>query len=262
MSQKILREINWILPRFFLQGISFNETGNSGFGDRLRGISLAIFLARFHRTNRIFYHEAPSSHFPYRMVDLIQIEGIELIPHSAPFPPRTLIVQHRCGYGSSLKSMGFRHLWRLKPKNPAFIDRIESLGIGANHIGLHIRGTDALHKRFPGGEELQDRLLSAKLEQVRHKYPNQKIFLASDSRQGVRKWQEIATNMGFTVDFNDSAEWNETAHRQSSEADMLVDFFSLSRCSKIIRLVPSEFSRFAAGIKTGKYTKYHKSDKI
>ncbi len=263
MRNKIFREASWLVPRPLLKGISFNETGMSGFGDRLRGISLALFLARFHRTNLIYYHETSGSQFPYRMLDLIAIEGMNFIPHSPPFPPRTLVVWHRCGYGSSLKSLGFRHLWRIRPKDQAVTDRLEQLGISEDHIGLHIRGTDAIkRKRYPDGVEAQKILLIEKLRQVRETYPGKIIFLAADSRKGIEEWSGILSKMGMQHTWNSSVSWDEEALRQSSADAMLIDFFGLSRCLKIIRLVPSEFSRFAAGIKTGKYVGYHKPDKI
>ncbi len=262
MNNKVIREAGWLVPRFFLQGISLNESGTSGFGDRLRGISLALFLAAYHRTNKIYYHENPSVHFPYRMIDLICIDGLELIPHSPPFPPRTLVVNHRCSYGSSLKSFGFRQLWRLGPKDQAISERIGNLGIGDNHIGVHVRGTDALNKRYRNGVDAQDRLLIDKLSEVRTKHPDKRIYLASDSKIGMEKWHKIATDMGLVVEYNNHAEWDESAHRQSSAAGMLVDFFALSKCHRIVRLVPSEFSRFAAGIKNRRYTGYYVPDII
>lgn len=261
IKNKILRECGWLIPRLSLDGISFNETGTSGFGDRLRGISLALFLARFHRTRNIFYRETPSPHFPYRMVDLIRIEGFQLIPQSLPFAANTLKVEHRCAYGSSLKRWGFRYLPLMTAKDPMITQRVEQLGIGEGHFGLHIRGTDA-KKRYANGVEEKQRQLIAKLEQLKLKHGDAKIFLAADSRKGIEDWSGVLEEIGFDYTFNDLVTWDEGSIRQSSASAMLVDFFGLSRCSGVLRLVPSEFSRFAQGIKSGKYKGYYKPDKV
>jgi hypothetical protein len=59
------------------------------------------------------YREAPTKYFPYRILDLITIDGLELIVHLPAFPERTLVVEHDCQRGSSLKRYGFKHLWRV-----------------------------------------------------------------------------------------------------------------------------------------------------
>ena len=46
--------LNIFAPGKFIQ---FNELGNTGFGDRLRGIAIIAFLASIYRANQICYRE-------------------------------------------------------------------------------------------------------------------------------------------------------------------------------------------------------------
>ncbi|MHB9079296.1 MAG: hypothetical protein ACYC3X_17605 [Pirellulaceae bacterium] len=253
--RKIIREGRWIIPTIGLQGIAMREVGLSGFGDRLRGLALALFLAKYHRTKNIFYNDTANDQhtdllnkaFPFRMNDLLDMEGMNFVPCELPFPPRTLEVIHDCIRGSSLKRYGRQELWRLRPKNREILVRLDRQRVNQTCLGFHVRGTDALATaRYQDGIELlTERALHA-LQTFSDTQQMKRVFLAADSVRGLDEWRERLTSLSYEVVCNDRAQWNESVLRQTGADDMLFDFFGLSRCRKIFRLVPSEFSRFAA----------------
>jgi hypothetical protein len=261
--KKISREANWLIPRLGLQGIALHEIGESGFGDRLRGISLALFLARYHRVRRIYYNDFEGKQsdkrwpvFKYKLCDLIQIEGVELIETPLPFPKRTLCIEHVSQAGTSLKRYGWRQMRRLRPKSPAVADRIDELGTDRTMIGFHVRATD---KRSRGGYALGEETLAAdaikNLETCASTHGTRKVFLAADNQKGRDAWSSRLTDLGYSVKVNEVTVWDETAKRHTGAEDMLIDFFGLASCCRVVRLVPSEFSRHAAWM-TGRPLRY------
>ncbi|TWU43985.1 hypothetical protein Q31b_15190 [Novipirellula aureliae] len=261
--KKIIREANWLVPRLGLQGIALHEIGSSGFGDRLRGISLALFLARYHRVRRIYYNDFEGDledHrwviFKHKLCDLIQLDGIELIETPLPFPEKTLCVEHLCHVGTGLKRYGWRQMWRLQPRSPAIRERIDDIGIDQTMIGFHVRATDMVSEvSYARGEEVIAAEAIENLGKCAAIHGTRKVFLAADNQKGRDDWGSRLTDLGFSVKVNAGTVWNENAIRHTGVDDMLVDFFGLANCCRVVRLVSSEFSRHAAWM-TGRPLRY------
>ena len=71
------------------------------------------------------------------------------------------------------------------------------------------------------------------------------VFLASDNGRSLRQWRRILAGQGYEVRTS-SPQYDPSKLRQTGANAMLVDFFCLSSCKRIVRGSPSEFSRFAA----------------
>ncbi len=254
---KIIDEGRWLLPKFNCSGIALHETGRSGFGDRLRGMALAIFLAKYHRTDKIYYNDyekvadqkSQSFHFPHKMVDLLAVDGIDFIDQELPFPDKTLLVNHYSGSGTHLKRFGLKGMKLLRPRNSAVSDRVRDIGVDDSFLGVHIRATDAEESsRYSKGADFIGNVLVDNIEKCNKKYKTKKIFVVADNLNSLEVWSERLENIGYQVFTNASAVFDSTQLRHTGADDMLVDFFSLAASRKIIRLVPSEFSRFASWV--------------
>jgi hypothetical protein len=261
--KKIIREGRWIIPTIGLKGIAIREIGLSGFGDRLRGLALALFLAKYHRTRNIYYNDSENDTgkglslkaFPFAMTDIIDIEGINFLPCDPPFPKRTLVITHDSVRGSSLKRYGCSELWRLRPKNREVLKHLDQQCVNESCLGFHVRGTDALaSSRYQEGIQILTERAMTSLQKFSDEHQMKRVFLAADNIEGLHEWKDKLTLLGYEVTYNDRAQWNENALRQTGADDMLFDFFGLSRCAKIFRLVPSEFSRFAAWMKGKRFS--------
>lgn len=228
--------------------IHFKEYGTTGFGDRLRGISLLMFLSKFYNTKCFCYEEECSNAFPWSITDLIAIDGIQLIPseesrHNSYF----LNITHNSAKGTIIKRFGYTGMKRLRPKSSLIKTKIESMSLGANCIGIHIRTTDSIHAND------SDLMLKAKAGRILKAVNNISIlngcshaYLACDSLEARDKWSDIlATNTDLQIIHN-SGSFDKYQLRQTSAEDMITDFFALSKCGFLLRTVPSEFSRFAA----------------
>jgi len=240
--------------------ICFQETAEGGFGDRLRGIACLLHFADKWGEHEVFYNDdsyqiTPGkrfSHFPARMPDLIRIEGLSFRYHKLPMPQ----AGHTIVYDSTtLKKLqirrGFRHMSRLRPRDEAVTERVRALGLNQDWIGLHIRCTDNINERNRirnGDYDVgRKRLALKRIKKLARRYPARKVYIAADNYRALRYWSLLLRNAGFTVQSNTS-EFDQGKLRQTSNFDMLVDFFALAACGRIVRVMPSEFSRFAAWI--------------
>lgn len=260
----ILRDFSVLVPRIGLGSVSITEIGETGFGDRLRGIGIGLFLARIHRVSVLYYDEqtqtvevgASKRQFPFDMCELIRLNGVELREGAPPASERTLSLLHNCEKISKLNLFGFNNFWRVEPRNSDIIRRLDQVGVDRSCIGFHVRGTDALDSfRFFKGEAFVEQRAIENLKTMSKSCDTKKLFLASDSRATHESWFRKLTDLGYDVKANSSVDWKPGELRETGAEDMLVDFFGLARCCKVVRLVPSEFSRYAAW-KAGQKLRY------
>jgi hypothetical protein len=125
--------------------------------------------------------------------------------------------------------------------------RVDALDLDRRWIGFHVRETDQREVSelyYPTGyEERAFRNLRRSVPWLRRR----RVFLASDNAASVEAWRAKLEQAGFEVRTAGSV-FDSSMLRQTGAEDMLADFFALSRCRRIVRTVPSEFSRFAAWI--------------
>lgn len=260
----IVRDFSLLVPRIGLSSVSITEIGETGFGDRLRGIAIGLFLVRIHRVSVLYYDdqvqvrdlESKKKQFPFAMCELIRLNGVELREGSAPSGERTLKLCHDSKEISKLNVFGFKNFWRVEPSSSNISLHLDQIGVDQSCIGFHVRGTDALDSfRFYKGETFVEERAIENLKEVSKSVESQKLFLASDSRATHEKWFRRLTELGYEVISNSNIEWKSGELRETGADDMLVDFFGLARCCRVVRLVPSEFSRYAAW-KAGQNLRY------
>lgn len=261
---KLLQDVSLLLPRFNIESVSIIETGNTGFGDRLRGVSLALLLASRHRVKKIYYDDhsqvcdmvTRQQAFPFSMCDLIQLEGLELKQGKPAPPEKSLQVIHNSTDNSKLNLLGFRYFHRVKPANDLVGRTLDRIGVDKSCVGLHVRGTDALEtfRYLEGAEAVEKRALD-NLKTITSFCKTKSVFVASDSRDSHSEWIAKLREYGYDVKANTNVDWKVNELRQTGSDAMLIDFFGLARCAKVVRLVPSEFSRYAAW-KAGQKLRY------
>lgn len=250
---RALIEVAKIIPpltHFFNSNrvIHFKEIGSTGFGDRLRGISLLIFLSKFYQIKYFHYEEKSSNAFPWIISDLIDIEGIYFTQAKTRInSPYFLTVNHNSAKGTIIKKFGYDGMKKIKPKSSAVKANIASMPLGAHCIGIHIRTTDSHHANNPrqAPRDSIQRILNSlhshsTLNSCSHAY------LACDSLEARNTWSEIITENTNLRVIHNCASYDQSQLRQTSSDDMITDFFALSKCGFLLRSVPSEFSRFAA----------------
>ena len=137
---RALTEIAKILPpltQFFGSNrvIHFKEVGTTGFGDRLRGISLLMFLSRLYKVDCFYYEEKSSDAFTWNITDLIEIEGIRFIQgEDRADGSYFLKVNHNSAKGTIIKKFGYEGMKKIKPKSPVVKTKIDSMPLGAHCI--------------------------------------------------------------------------------------------------------------------------------
>jgi hypothetical protein len=108
--------------------IHFKEVGTTGFGDRLRGISLLIFLSKLYKIDCFCYEELSSDAFPWSITDLIEIDGIRLVQgKDSQDHSYFLKVIHNSAKGTIIKRLGYEGMKRLRPKSTVVKTKIDSL---------------------------------------------------------------------------------------------------------------------------------------
>lgn len=238
--------------------ICFQETTNGGFGDRLRGVAYLLHLARRHRERTILYNDDVSLRseafrrrcFPWRMTDLVRVEGRSFAYHPLPLPP----AKHHVVYDSlpvrpDDERPGFRAMRRLRPRDDEVLRRVAALGVDRRCIGFHARETDnvAYHASlFEDRTELEARAL-ANLAHAARRRRTRRVLLVADNADTLARWSARLARAGYELRTTDP-DYDASRMRQTSAFDMLVDFFALAACRRVVRLTPSEFSRFAAWI--------------
>jgi len=252
---RILSELAKAIPsqplNAFLAGkyIHFNELGTTGFGDRLRGIAFLTFLASIYRTQKICYHEESSNAFPWKLSDIISIDGLEFITdRQAQRLPKLLEVNHNCSKGTTIKRFGYKHMKRLRPRSIDVHQKLDSLMLGRNYIGIHVRTTDSTHlcEDPEKGKGISSDTTLQLIQSAQQKHGYSHVYLACDSLEAREAWVSLLSKYtDLKLRWNSSAHYDSSTLRQTGAEDMLIDFFALSRCAYLIRSVPSEFSRFA-----------------
>jgi hypothetical protein len=205
----------------------------------MRGIAYLLFLARKHGATRVLYHDATSidtvmrnKMFPTRMTDIIALDGIAFEEHPLPFPAGVRTYVHVSEAGNPLKRLGFKDMGRVRPKNEAVVARVAELAAFRPYLAFHVRGAGMTRSRLP-----QEEAILGSLE---------RLGAGADAHQTRRIYLEVIDSR---VRF-DPANW-----RQTSDVDMMIDFFAMAGAAQVIRLIPSEFSRFAAWV-GGKRLRY------
>ena len=249
MKPSTLECIAIFLDRRRRPAINFIECGSSGFGDRMRGIAYALFLARKHKTSKIYYSQAmdgdDKSGFPFNMTDLISIQGMDFLPFAIPIELRTATYIHYAGVGNPLKRYGYPEMWRIEPKQPEVIRRLTGISEGGPYLALHIRKTDAEFRseKF----DTSERSVVNTLKKESARTGTKRVYIAADNADSFASWSETLVQEGFDV-IENSAVFDASMHRQTGSDDTMVDFFALAHSQALVRPVPSEFSRFAAWI--------------
>lgn len=243
--------------------MTFVEHCCTGFGDRLRGIAYILNLCKMHKQQTVYYNDdGPTekqkmrwSAFPARMTDLISLNGIDFQYKEKINDKHSIHVDYDSGIDLKKDNRpGFKEFHRIQPVSPYVNRRIDEIGVNTQFIGFHVRETDNLtddNQYFHSKTESKARRNIAMLSMI---YRTKKIYLASDNRNSLKTWTTKLTKLGYEV-ISNQPQYDDSNLRQTSCFDMMVDFFALSRCRRVCRLVPSEFSRFAAW-KTGYRLKY------
>jgi hypothetical protein len=252
----LFQEAKLLLPYSNIQAVGIHEKCISGFGDRLRGIAVALFLARFHNVKTIYYNDSEQINndyryvaFPYLMCDLIKLDTFELVEHTLPFPEKTLFVTLDSERNTLFTRCGFKFMRHVEPKNDAILARLNAMKVGRNCIGVHVRGTDAANRhRFRNEMDYLEERALKELDSNCLQASTKRVFLASDNEIDRSEWLCKLKKRAYDVSFNAHTIWNADSLRQTNANDMLIDFFGLSRCDKIVRLIPSEFSKFASWV--------------
>jgi len=228
--------------------IHFKEVGTTGFGDRLRGISLLIFLSKLYKIDCFCYEELSSDAFPWSITDLIEIDGIRLVQgKDSQDHSYFLKVIHNSAKGTIIKRLGYEGMKRLRPKSTVVKTKIDSMSLGAHCIGVHIRTTDSIHANHsgPGAKDTTERMVTV-INNLSTLNGYSHAYLACDSLEARNTWSDIIVANTDLQIIHNSASFDRYQLRQTSSEDMITDFFALSRCGFMLRSVPSEFSRFAA----------------
>ncbi len=240
------------LDRRSRPAINFIECGSSGFGDRMRGIAYALFLARKHRTSKIYYSQTVDlpekiheSSFPFNMTDLISIRGMEFLPFSVPIELRTATYIHYSEAGNPLKRYGFSDMWRIEPRQPTVVSRLTDISSMGPYLALHIRKTDAEYRsdKF----NTSDKATVERLKEESKRTGTKRVYVAADNAESFAIWSERLVNDGFDIIENRAA-FDAAMNRHTDSEDTMVDFFALAHSEALVRCVPSEFSRFAAWV--------------
>lgn len=236
--------------------ICFQETTDTGFGDRLRGMAHLLHLADQAGETEILYNDDVSDRpledrqraFPARMTDLIRIEGLSFEYHPLPLPEAAVRVVYDSVIDRKKDSRpGFRHMRRLGPRDDAVAARVHELGIDRSWLGFHIRRTDNLELSAKHFDAQLERRALKNIRCFSLRYRTRKVFVAADNARSLRHWTRMLRTFGYEVRSN-SPEFDTSRLRQTGMGDMLVDFFALAACRRVTRAVPSEFSRFAAWV--------------
>lgn len=188
--------------------------------------------------------------FPARLTDLLRIEGLSFNYHTLPLPKADHnIVYDSAGLHKHQIRPGFKHMSRLRPRDEAVSDRVRVLGLDQSWLGFHIRSTDNIrgdNVKINGDYDLRRKRSALKrIKMLARRYPARKVFIAADNYPAIRYWSLALRNARFEVLSNASG-FDDNKIRQTSNFDMMVDFFALAACGRIVRAMPSEFSRFAA----------------
>jgi hypothetical protein len=234
--------------------ICFKEETDTGFGDRLRGIAYLLCLAQRYEETRVLYNDDETCRneqdrwaaFPARMTDLIRIEGLDFEYHPLPLPEGTVnVVYDSIKYLKHDSRPGFKQMRRLRPKDDAVLDRVREIGVDRTFLGLHVRRTDNLELSRKYFEDKPARKAMRGLAWCSFRYRTKRVFLSADNATSLTQWTGVLREAGYEVASSEPG-YDENRLRQTGTFEMLVDFFALASCHRIVRLVPSEFSRFAA----------------
>jgi len=245
--------------------ICFKEETDTGFGDRLRGLAYLLHLAERYDETRILYNDDETCRskedrwaaFPARMTDLIRIEGLDFQYHALPLPQGAVnVVYDSIKYLKHDSRPGFKQIKRLRPRDDAVLERVREIGVDRTFLGLHVRKTDnqELSRKY-----FQDRPARKAMRGLRwcsFRYRTKRVFLSADNALSLSQWTRVLQDAGYEVTSSEPG-YDENQLRQTGTFEMLVDFFCLASCRRIVRLVPSEFSRFAAWM-TGRRLRYDK----
>ena len=243
--------------------ICFQETTDTGFGDRLRGIAFLLHLAHVHGETEILYNddetvrdlETRNRAFPGRLTDLIRIEGLSFAYHAQPLPDAEVSVVYDSQVDRKKDNRpGFRHFHRLRPRDDAVARRVEEIGVDRSRLGFQVRRTDNLELSVKHFALEWERRALKNLRCCSIRQRTSKVFLAADNGRSIRRWRRILRQAGYDVLTSDVVH-DPDSFRQTGNFDMMVDFFCLARCRSVVRAVPSEFSRFAAWV-GGRRMKY------
>jgi hypothetical protein len=234
--------------------ICFQETSDTGFGDRLRGIAYLLHLAHAQGEREILYNDEVTvreqavrdAAFPARMTDLIRLEGLSFEFHPLPFPAGAQVVVHDSVIDRKKQNRpGFPYMHLLRPRDEAVAERVRNLGVNRRWLGFHVRRTDNLELSKRHFDDLLERRALKNLGCFALRYRTRRIFLAADNGRSLARWTRILETAGYEVRTN-SPYYDTSRLRQTGTFDMMVDFFALAACRRVVRAVPSEFSRFAA----------------
>jgi len=234
--------------------ICFQETTDTGFGDRLRGVAHVLHLAKKRGETEILYNDDETVRdlgyrkqaFPGRMTDLIRIDGLSFEYHPLPLPPGgDLVVYDSVRDRKKDNRPGFPLMKRLRPRDEAVAARVRQIGVDRSWLGFHIRRTDNQELSARHFDDELERRALKNLRCFALRYRTRKVFVAADNAHSLRRWSRIFRAVGYEVRTN-SPDYDTGQLRQTGSFDMMVDFFALAACRRVVRAVPSEFSRFAA----------------
>lgn len=236
--------------------LCFQETTDTGFGDRLRGIAYLLHLAQERGETEVFYNddatvrdlEYRKQAFPGRMTDLIRVEGLCFKYHPLPLPEEgRRVVYDSVQDRKKDNRPGFRLMRSLRPRDDAVSEQVGRIGVDRSWLGFHIRRTDNQQLSARHFDDEMERRALKNIRCLSLRYRTKKVFIAADNERSLRRWSRILRAVGYEVRSN-SPRYDVERLRQTGSFDMMVDFFALAACGRIARAVPSEFSRFAAWV--------------
>jgi hypothetical protein len=254
-----------------LRAVIIDLTGyQTGFCDRLRQVAFCVALAKLNRSSKLFFKESECEACPFSFLSLCCVDGFELYPweeelgeSSIRFGPhdRPNIATVRAFKPPhvDISDTAFLALWldcyRLLRLKSSLEPRLESLTVGADCLGLHVRLTD---KVTPHPTVARFNIFSsqvARVESVAHRMLRRRmkgqnltrVFLATDHEAAKQSWTSRLAADGYEV-LTNPCRFNETRLRQTSGEDFLLDLFALSKCRTVIGTTDSGVVRTAAWI--------------
>lgn len=225
----------------------------SGFCDRLRLATWGIALALHRGETRLVLKDERSRYCPYLFSDICAVEGLEIVPWQESFGPCW-----RSGIGVNtfpgnprhaaqlmppdvgLSARAFQRLWlqayaRLQPRDAIHL-AVQSLALGMDCLGLHLRYTDKIRQVARGWMEVQVGqipLLQATTLRLIQRTGYRQVFVACDEARQKQLWCDLLRDAGYTV-IEHSASYDESLLRQTGAHDFGVDLFALAACGQVL----------------------------
>jgi hypothetical protein len=248
----------------------------TGYCDKLKLLTFYVTIAQIRHEKILYIKEEKTLGGPFLFIDICEIDGLKLLQWNKNVTDSGLIIDN-CFEPTSKPSIKFVRLNKPKDLNiteQSFLllwisayqkihpkthikQKIDSLNINNDCLGLHIRMTDKIvdkiHQAPASGTITSDQInrmnaiLEKKISKLFRKNISRNIFLASDDQKWKEAWKIFLQKTGYHVITNNTR-FNGSNFRQTSGEDFVIDLFSLAKCNYIIGTVYSGIPISAAYI--------------